>query len=73
MEEVCEQEPITSPTNNYVENYNVNIETLDFGYVVRVGCKSFAFETKEKMIEKLLEYLNNPAEKQKQFREKGTI
>lgn len=39
--------------------YQINIEQLDHGYIVRVGCKSFAIETKEKLIIRLAAYLSD--------------
>ena len=42
------------------QTYPINIEPLDRGYVVRIGCSSFAFSTKEELITKLTEYINNP-------------
>ena len=41
---------------------DVNIKELSRGFVVKVGCQSYAFVTKAEMIEKLIEYINNPTE-----------
>ncbi len=49
--------PISSSNNKINE---VNIRQLDYGYVVTVGCQIFAFETPEKLIEKLTAYVNCP-------------
>jgi hypothetical protein len=75
MNEVCQEtcDSQIEKSSRYIEKYDINIVTLDFGYVVRVGCKSFAFETREKMTENLLEYLENPLKKQTDFFDKGTI
>ena len=47
--------------------FNISIEGLDYGYLVRVGCQTVAVETKEKVIAKLTEYLENPSEFQKKW------
>ena len=47
--------------------YNVQISQLDYGYVVNVGCKSFAVETPEKLLKYITEYINNPGETEKKF------
>lgn len=49
------------------ENYGIQIETLEFGYVLSVGCKRFAFETKERLLANLTEYLADPAKAQQKW------
>ena len=39
---------------------HIGIQEVNRGYVVTVGCHTFAFETKESLIEKLTGYINNP-------------
>jgi hypothetical protein len=39
---------------------SINIEPLNRGYVVRVGCQSFAIGTKRLLIDKLTQYLSDP-------------
>ena len=47
------------------------IEPLEHGFIVNVGCNSFAIEQKRKLIEKLTMYINNPNEtEEKWFNEK---
>lgn len=43
------------------------IQQLSSGYVVSVGCQSFAFSTKEEMTAKLMEYINAPAATEKKW------
>lgn len=40
----------------------ITIKPLDYGFIVKVGCQSFAMETKETVVEKLTTYLNNPSD-----------
>ena len=47
--------------------YRVNIRTLDEGYIVEVGCKSFALSSTKKMLKYLTMYYNNPAETEKLY------
>jgi hypothetical protein len=37
------------------------VQPLDHGYIVQVGCTSFAIESKERLIEKLAAYITDPA------------
>lgn len=45
----------------------INIEELDRGFVVRVGCQSMAFTDKEEMLKIITEYINNPKETQEKY------
>ncbi len=47
--------------------YEIIIQPLDYGYMVRVGCKSFAFESRTHLLEKLSRYLEDPEGLQKKF------
>jgi len=47
--------------------YNIRIEALDYGYLVKVGCQTLAIENKKKLIEKLSAYLDNPGEFQQKW------
>ena len=53
------------PRENKIRN--TTIRQLNSGYVVEVGCHSFAFSTKEEMNEKLLGYINFPAETEERW------
>jgi len=50
-------EPSCTPKNKM---YDTHIEQLDNGYVVRVGCKSFAIGTKDELITLLTRYIKFP-------------
>jgi len=63
----CQEGPCANPTPSYSENYGIQIETLEFGYVLSVGCKRFAFETKERLLANLTEYLADPAKAQQKW------
>jgi hypothetical protein len=45
----------------------IRISQLDFGYVVNVGCQSFAIESAEKLLEKLAEYIKEPAKTEEKW------
>lgn len=38
----------------------INIQPMDFGFIVRIGCQSFAIESIDKLISNLNEYLKDP-------------
>lgn len=52
--------------------FNISIRQLSYGYIVEVGCKTFAIETSSKLSSLLTRYLNNPVEVHKQYSE-GTL
>jgi hypothetical protein len=43
-----------------LKDYDVKIHFLDRGCVVRVGCKSFAFESVEEAMAELVAYIKDP-------------
>lgn len=45
----------------------INIEEVNRGYIVRVGCHTFAISTKAELITKLTEYINEPAKTEKKW------
>lgn len=48
--------------------YTIVIRNLNGnGFTVEVGCKSFAFETKTAMLDKIIQYVNQPAETEMLF------
>jgi len=52
-----------------LEDYDVRINFLSRGCIVRVGCKSIAFEDNDEMIAVLSEYVNDPTKISKKWRE----
>jgi hypothetical protein len=39
----------------------IQINQINHGYIVQVGCQTFAIESPSNLIAKLAEYINNPA------------
>ena len=64
MDECCENVPLGEPRRTLrqekVKAREINIVEMDYGYMVRVGCQSFAIEKTDDLIEKLTMYLRNP-------------
>jgi hypothetical protein len=62
----CANEALPTPM---VENKikQINIEELNRGYIVRVGCHTFAISTKAELTTKLTEYINEPAKTEKKW------
>jgi hypothetical protein len=48
---------------------DIHIQQLSYGYLVTVGCKSFAIENMDKLITNLQNYLINPEEVEKNYLE----
>lgn len=59
--QMIEQDPASSRMRGIL------IEALDYGFTVKIGCQRFAIETKERLIEKLTEYINNPWDVEKKW------
>ena len=51
-----------------LREYDINIRFLNRGCIVSVGCKQIAFESHESAIKEFNDYVNNPYEKQKEWR-----
>ncbi len=45
----------------------INIEEVNRGYIVRVGCHTFAIGTKAELISNLTEYINEPTKTEKKW------
>jgi ethanolamine utilization cobalamin adenosyltransferase len=43
-----------------LKNYQINIEFLSVGCIIRVGCESIAFESLEDAMSELHRYVDNP-------------
>lgn len=54
-------------TPEVVRAKEINISPLPHGYLVRIGCQSFAFEDHKKMMKYINAYLDNPAKVEKKF------
>lgn len=52
--------PMPPPGDRTNRLRQIMIEELTRGYMVRVGCATFAISTKAEMLEKLTEYINDP-------------
>lgn len=67
-ERACLAEPM--PIHSYENlNYRIEINTLNHGYVISVGCQTFAIEERERLISLLAAYLRNPGEVQRDWTE----
>jgi len=49
--------PVPLPSK---ERRDVRVESLNYGYIVRIDCHSFAIETVDKLNKKLNEYFLDP-------------
>ena len=51
---------------------DISISQVNYGYIVKVGCHTFAFETADRLIEKLGTYLKEPNKTESRWY-KGTL
>lgn len=49
------------------EKYNINIEPLNRGFLVTVGCQRIAISSKEELKKNFNEYIDNPTEYTKKY------
>ncbi len=61
-------EGAVSPISPKMRSFTV--QPLDHGYVVQVGCTSFAIESEAKLIEKLSAYIIDPADTEAKWNNK---
>ena len=47
--------------------YNIQIEPVLNGYVVRVGCQTVVFETTDKLLDELRRYMADPQRVEKEY------
>lgn len=50
------------PIDTGVKGREIHIRPLNRGYVINVGCQTFAIEEKAKLVDLLTQYLENPQE-----------
>lgn len=67
----CEQGMPLMAKRELIKMREISINPLDNGYVVRVGCQSFAVMTKEDLIKKLIAYIQNPDEVETRYHKEG--
>lgn len=63
--------PTPIPNEAVIENKirQIGIRQLNHGYIIDVGCQTFAIEKPSDLIAKLSEYINAPAETEKKWQE----
>lgn len=66
---------VLSPEQEYrpsnrelLKNYPISIDFLDRGCIVRIGCKSIAFESVERAMNEINKYIANPYDMEKEWR-----
>lgn len=73
IEQVDETRP--EPMDHEIDKNKIRqitIEELTRGFVIKVGCSTFAFSTKDELVEKLIQYIKEPNETEKKYR-KGEL
>ncbi len=71
MEELTERalkEEYRPSDKDLLREHDIRIEFLNRGCIVRVGCKSIAFENTENAMDALVAYTKNPWELQQHWR-----
>jgi len=60
VNEVLMKEPYKPSAHDVRKRHGINIEFLDSGCVVRIGCKSIAFTNYQSAMSELNEYVKDP-------------
>jgi len=61
-------ERYTPPAQEVLQHYEINIQFLSRGCIVRVGCKSIAFENVVEAMQEINDYVANPDTTQQKWR-----
>lgn len=64
-ESCCEARTSRDPANE--KPRDIIIKSLNLGYLVQVGCQTFAIEERNKLLINLEAYLTNPQETEKEW------
>jgi hypothetical protein len=62
-----EEAPVPTLDRGVNKIRQINIEEVNRGFVVRVGCHTFAISTKAELTTKLTEYINEPDKTEKKW------
>lgn len=52
-----------------IKDYEIRIKLMDKGAALEIGCKSFAFNTKEEMLQELTLYITDPKKAVEKYKE----
>ena len=63
-----EVERYIRPKQENLQQYEINIQFLSRGCIIRVGCKTIAFENVENAMKELNDYVSNPDATQQKWR-----
>jgi len=63
----CRAEQPMPVSENRNRANRINIEQLDLGYIVTVGCQKFAIESSDKLVDALSKYLKDPSKVEKEW------
>jgi hypothetical protein len=66
--EECVKEVYRPSNKQALREHEIRIEFLDRGCIIRIGCKSIAFENTENAMDALVAYTKNPWELQQHWR-----
>lgn len=55
---------------HYIPKRRIEIDPLDYGYIVKVGCQTCAIESKSDLIKYLTEYLSDPLKVEEKYNQK---
>jgi len=61
-QQLMAEAPAPTRDANYNKMKPINIQQMDYGFIVTVGCQTLAIENKTQLISKFIEYVNAPAE-----------
>lgn len=73
QERTCAEPESVAPVTAPVFRYNINIESLNRGFVVQVGCQSLAVSTKQELIKLFTAYMENPEKVETDWMIKGKL
>lgn len=63
---------VINMTSEFI-GYKINIEPLNRGYLVTVGCQKIAISNKETLKKEFIDYIDNPKEYIKKYNNKEVL
>lgn len=74
INEVRNYEPVANCCDKEVYVFRpLKIEKLNFGYLITIGCHTFAIETKERLAKLVSDYILDPSTTEKKWWETKTV
>lgn len=73
QERTCAEPEGVIPATGLIPKHHINIESLNRGFIVRVGCQSFAVSSKQELIKLFTAYILDPVKVETNWMKEGKL